>query len=384
MGYSLEKIVRGLRSNIRIYWILFLELTLCFTLTFIGINQYMASQARQREIQNQTEDRLYLRNQSQTTISPEDLSIIEGAMVNGEEFIYLQNKQVSMMVNQDFLNIPTYLVNHHFMEKSFEEAPKDNTLYTTSSEFLNAVQDQKVTFFEIEVDQTDQELSIAGQPVNLEFIKSPQNLKVVTSYIQKLDMDLSRASFWPMESFGKVLNPRNEAAIELIAIDHSTRPRQDIINELNKVTELKYDFLDAQVRETYESGVASLSEMVTVFAFCGGVSLITIMVGIVSLLYIFMNQRKRAMEISYLFGASVHRIRMEFFFEILLIVLGSSLLSGIIAYFIQPAISSIYFDIPMTGLTMGLIWMLPLIICGLTVLLVQSEISFVTKKSIYH
>ena len=270
------------------------------------------------------------------------------------------------------------------MEKSFEEAPKDNTLYTTSSEFLSAVQDQKVTFFEIEVDQTDQELSIAGQPVNLEFIKLPQNLKVVTSYIQKLDMDLSRASFWSMESFGKVLNPRNEAAIELIAIDHSTRPRQDIINELNKVTELKYDFLDAQVRETYESGVASLSEMVTVFAFCGGVSLITIMVGIVSLLYIFMNQRKRAMEISYLFGASVHRIRMEFFFEILLIVLGSSLLSGIIAYFIQPAISSIYFDIPMTGLTMGLIWMLPLIICGLTVLLVQSEISFVTKKSIYH
>ena len=83
MGYSLEKIVRGLRSNIRIYWILFLELTLCFTLTFIGINQYMASQARQSEIQNQTEDRLYLRNQSQATISPEDLSIIEGGMVNG-------------------------------------------------------------------------------------------------------------------------------------------------------------------------------------------------------------------------------------------------------------------------------------------------------------
>lgn len=58
-------------------------------------------------------------------------------------------------------------------------------------------------------------------------------------------------------------------------------------------------------------------------------------------------------------------------------------MSGWISYFIQSKISSVYFTIEMSDIVGDLIFILPIVICGMTLLIIQPEITKISKTTGY-
>lgn len=383
MLYSFEKILKGLKENYKIYLFIFLELVLCFSLTFLGINQMIGHQKRKSLMWDQTYNRLFIENRSPKTLSSKDLQKIEATIQDSEQVIYLQYHPINILLDDTFITLPTYLVNESFIELYLNKESPGKTVYSTNDTFISLLEGDSIHFVDSNLIQVDQDLYLENDKVSIDKVESLKEDRLVSSYNSQLDFDLTEALFWPIDHFGKSLNLEQKMNLELLSVESLNRSRQEIIADMNRVTAYEYNLVDGQVFETYQSGVVALSEMVTVFAFCGIVSLIILLVGIVSLLFIFMSKRKKDMVISRLFGASYWQIYGEFFCEIFLVIMPASLLSGLLVLFLQPSLSSIYFQIEMTSASIGAMVILPFLMCGITLGMIQSEMKRIYNLSVY-
>lgn len=375
MSYVLEKVLKGLRTNSKVYLILFIELVLCFSLSFLAINQWLIRQERDRVIEAQTLNRIFVDNKSQRPINIDDLKIMESSLKDEETLIYAKNSPLTIINDQDISDINSYIVNDSFLDKYIPQQKSKNSLLTTHESFEKDLKDGRITILDLDLTIKNKEIMLNGKIINVQKIENIESHFLITSSQQLLDFPLTNALFIPAGIVLEDNNYHQNNGVELIAVMDSNRPRQEVISELNQVTQNRYKFIDKQVLEQYKSGTDDLTEMIDVFGFCGIVSLFIICVGIIGLFYIFMDQRKKSMIVSRLFGASKLMIFLELFLELFVISMTASLISGLIVYIIQPHLSSVYFNLYMTHSALIFMVTAPFLISFITLLMLKSDVN---------
>lgn len=375
MSFVLEKILKGIRKDFKVYLVLFIELVLCFSLTFLAINQWFIRQERDNVIETQTLNRIFIDNKSHRTLNSKDLLVIESSLKDDETLIYMQKKPISILKDNSIRDLNTYIVNEGFIDQFLQQRTRKHTILSTHKSLVEDLKQNKISMLDFDLSFNNHRLMLNKKEIEIQTIANIKPDFVITSSQQLLDFPLNNALFIPAETYLEDLNPQLDNGIEMIAIDYSNRPRQEVISELNQVTHNKYKLGDKQVLEQYKSGTDDLTEMIEVFGFCGIVSLLIVCVGIIGLFYIFMNQRKKSIRVSRLFGASKAMIFLEIFLEVFLIIMTASLLSGLIVYIIQPYLSSVYFELYMTSSSLVTMLIAPFIISAVTMLMMRSDVN---------
>lgn len=343
MKYVLERALQKLWQNRRVYFFLALELTIGIAVTLCG---YLSSRSAQNRINlyNSQYERGSIaleyysdRNSAKAAITYDDyrdLYSIYGSQCDFTFFLYSNaiyqcsgNNQVEMAT---ILSMNEDAFNAYFSEEQL------GNIYVGKN-IAKALNCGEVIFpekwFQMDNDTVQIGDHTAGPIKPLK--NEPETL--VTRALMGFDLDVSQLIILP-ESMMDALESESDTLTSFLLLGGQTegvgsRIADAIVTELShRHTDYTYTFVNQGME--LERSTADLTQEVRLLSWVSKVALAITTIGIVGVMFLFLQYRRREYAIALAQGATHQRLFLEMFCEILLL----SSIGGIAATFVTLAI----------------------------------------------
>lgn len=343
MKYVLERALQKLWQNRRVYFFLALELTIGIAVTLCG---YLSSCSAQKRIDlyNKQYGRGSIaveyytdRNSAKAAITYDDYCDLHNMYGSQCDFtFFLYSNAIYQCSGSNQVEMATILsMNEDAFSAYFSEEQQANVY--VGKNIAKALKRGGVIFPEKWFQMDNDTVQIGGHAAGpIKPLKNePETL--VTRALMGFDLDVSQLVILP-ESMMEVLECEADTLISFLLLGGETERvgfsiPNEIVKELSRRhTDYTYTFLNQGME--LERSIADLTQEVRLLSWVSKVALIITTIGIVGVMSIFLQYRRREYAIALAQGATHQRLFLEMFCEILLL----SSIGGIAATFVTAAI----------------------------------------------
>ena len=369
MIYSFQVAFKYLYQHKWIYFLLFLELCLCFTLIFLRINMNQSETNRYEMLREQVAD-LQVTNlhEQYKPLTDEQYHFATRNLADESQILYYDQNALMTEVNGEFLTSDLLVVSDSFIEKYLTEITESDVY--VGEQLVQAVnQKGELEFFDTDYRLDANNFSMGQDLMAFQMIPSQVSNHLVLTPQEFLDIDLNLSIVVRRSAIQSQLGSRHSPMNAFLAF---IGPIDGLLEFLNRFEE-KYPDRPLnliQPIELFERGVFDVMGPLDVISWSSIVAFFIIFTGIMGILLIFLEKRRAKIQISLLFGASYSRIFTEILIEILLLTLSASLLSFGLASILGASLSSTYYVIRFSPFSLWAAVCLPLLLSLIPVTLI--------------
>ena len=345
MKYNFYQVFGKYMRNLKYYFLILLEFILCFGLISIGFNEREAWKHR-RELMQRDRDKglVSLSNQSGFMASPE-----------GAEEILADPAFDDVLMGQvyklDYINraggietINLVLANRQFFKVYFPRLELEGKYLAGLR--LKKILDSNMDSFLTPDIGFGTELSFRGKEYS--FLALMAGRDIPTSINHEMDLTVDNTIFIVSED--RVAGQANSFFIKLPEKSSAADQLPRLLKEIYPGE----DFFTVDLLAEFDKGGAALNAYVRLFGWVGYIALILVVLGSLGVMIIFFERRKNEYAISYFMGASIARIRLQVFMEMILLLLFAYGNSLVISSFVQSKLSTIYYPIQHSAYSVGI------------------------------
>lgn len=338
MLYDFSYILFHWKKNALFYIFLFLELTLCFSMILIGLDENQSYQHRRVIYDNAPEENLI--SLTNTSWFIDSLNLNKNLKtLNDEQIIFGQIYPIEWINNSGAVKSLKLLVaNAPFFRQCFNEVPITGFAYCSS--ILKQQMEDLKQFLEPEVSWIGKDVlqwynqSLRIKPIHELGLKN--RLKIIpTSPFESGDILLENTILVftadqmiasPIYGFMKIAKEQMNPAL---------------LTKVSALTgqELHYSNLKAD----FEKGAESQSAFVRLFGWIAWIALFVILFGTSAMIVIFMDNRRQILRIQNLLGATTLRLRLQIFGELAMTMMLSYIAALLLRWLLDPFFSNVYY-----------------------------------------
>lgn len=369
MRYTFFVAFKGIKQNLKIYFVLFIELILCFSLIYIGLNKNHSEQER-LSLLDQTEQNSMLTNYAEIRqeMSSSQRSELEMNLFKSQDYIFATSSQVYIEKDGKSFSVPVIIANDAFITEYVEDNAEDTDIFIGKdiSKEITTAEELKTTEKYIEKRENDWYFYDTKL---VEKISPHFKLNIMpTSIVYFRDIQLDHSIIIKVD---KLVNyPLNDIFVYNVILRLNGTPETiaQKIEKLNSILEEPLSIQGTPIKELTVKGSQDLMEFISVFSWASQIAFLIVFVGVLGILLIFMEKRKKKFIMSVILGASTLRVLIEMFTEIFLVSAIANVFALIIVSVLQPSFSSVYYLIEFSPQTLVLALVLPLVLALVPVL----------------
>lgn len=343
MKYVLERALQKLWENRRVYFFLALELTIGIAVTLCG---YLSSRSAQNRIDLYNRQygsgsiavEYYTdRNAAKAAITYEDYRDLYNKYRSQCDFtFFLYSNAIYQCNGNDQVEMATILsMNEDAFSAYFGEEQQENVYIGKDIE--KALNCGGVNFPEKWFQMNNDTVQIGDYTAGPIRPLKTEPKTLITRALLGFDLDVSQLIILP-ESMMTILEHESDTLVSFLLLDsgsgntNSSIP-YDVVEELSqRHTDYTYELVNQGIE--LESSIADLTQEVRLISWVSKVALIITTIGIVGVMFIFLQYRRREYAIALSQGATHQRLFLEMFCEVFLL----SSIGGITGTFVTAAI----------------------------------------------
>lgn len=372
--YDVSRIIKNIRHNSKFYLLLLLELVLCFTMMIIGLDEKASYNERVSVLNYENElglcsvsdtkgGMLFDFDSDKFTLDKIPANTVYGT-VYYLRYITAQHKPKSARLIS---------ANDYFYEKYFGEALSSDKCYISRKFIKSAGSDSNKKEIDKGISEKGFQLSanqftISG--MNMKVLELDKDIRIPVNMFERFDLSGDEDIIFVNDKISNKLSL--DRAFTFIKIHKDSdfqknieafQPYQkDIMHHENLLTE-------------FELGSNKLAAFVRLFGWTSYIAIIVVTLGTTGVFIVFLEQRKKSYAIQYCFGASNFRLKLQLFFEILLIMLLSVFISVIVSALFEKSVSSAYYLIKIQATSIAAASLLAIVLTFIILLLSGNKIS---------
>ena len=332
MLYDFFHIFYNIRKNFYFYLFLILELLLCISLIIIGNDENKSYNKRQEIYEKEEELGLEsLLNDSYflTDINLRNhMSQLENKGLIYAEVLYVDYISKDGKVN----NFQLVRASSSFFKKYFNISAQNNRAYTTEKCKGRLENISSLLSNDLEIDDSSNLIL-----ENKTYTNNVMDYKydIPTSQFESGDINIDQAIFIKISG-----EEKGRCDFSLIKTSMGSNT-SEIAKKISAI--LGIDLYAYNLLAEFENGATSQAAYVRLFSWVAIISFFVISIGTSAMVLLFMDNRKNNLRIFHILGASLSRIRMQIFIELVLIYLVGIGFSFIAAYLLREKLSSPYY-----------------------------------------
>lgn len=371
------------------YLVLLLELCLCFSLIYLGINENISHGKRAELLSNDKNDHIHTlqymskeRNSgmrfgsSSPVLNIEELKTLESNQYI-QKFYYSEITHLSYLTpSRTIESVDVVMANKDFFEHYLNVSDvKAEYCYITPELFPELKREFQSAPFDDAEFYGD---SIALNGKEFDFYQLSEDLKpVVTSYYYELDINPEKAVFFLKDEANDVLSSGFEIYRAVMKyktsgenLDFKTQER--FFNQLNGFANGEFQFSELYIIQMFKKGGDDINGRVRNFGWAGYIAFLIVVVGISGIFILIIQKRYKQLCICYINGLTKKNAFMQIFAEVLLLVSIPSIVGMILVISVQGNFNSIYYPIEWYPFTSVVFITLPVILTFIVTLISSS------------
>lgn len=376
MLYLVNRALRRLKWNIKIYVFIVLELVIGFTIIANQMNVTYAVEERLEAFKTQyTESGISVNAYSKDLFGKRELPVTK------KDYDYIV-QEYGQILNVSYIsygsvytsNMETITVcgmSETALQKMFQTEADTAYIGAEAKRLLGAAD---IVLGESAVTICGDEIEANGTEYLLLDIPNEKNKENLLSFsaMASADIPLSKCIIIPL-SLQEILEEYDvlyNCSLELIGKEGTDSGQlQEAGNEIVKYLLQQHEDNTYETENKiaeYEKGSNDLSETVRLLSWVAKFSLFLVVVGMVGVLFILLEKRKKDFIISFWVGAEKWKLVVELLLEMLFLCVTAGGISLMLSYFMAPTLSNARYTVSMTPGAAGVVLLLSVVIAGVT------------------
>lgn len=373
MRYYLAVALKYMKQHMKLYIMIGLELVLCFTFIYLGMNKTMSETNRRQLLTDQFEKTVLIHRQDYSPIdlSSEQIALLEQSAGQKEALSYAKIARVIVQKSNEYDVINVIVANQTFLDTYTHQANTVNRVFF--SETLDHLLHDNPSIPEMNIVLQDQHVKIGNERIEKEVFSLSSKMKTLITGIDYLqDIDLSSAMLMSAEMYDRLKENLPLSFTQSFCGVNENINMSQFMQTIHQQSKFSAKLEPIFVLPEFQKGTQNLMEFLTVFSWASYMALLIVVTGVVGVLLIFLERRKKCLMVALIFGASRLKLFMELFIEFLILMGVSSAIALCICWGIQPSISTVYYLIDFSGEVLLLAMILPVILTLLVLILFSS------------
>ena len=347
MLYDFFHIFYNIRKNCYFYLFLILELLLCISLIIIG-NDENKSYNKRKEIY-EIEEKLGLESLLNDSYFLTDINLRNHmSQIENKGLIYAEVFHVDYISKDGKVNnVQLVSASSSFFKKYFNISAQNNRAYITEKCKSRLENISSLLSNDLEIDDSSN-LILDNKTYTTNVIDYKYDIP--TSQFESGDINIDQSIFIKISG-----EEKGRCDFSLIKTSKGSNT-SEIAKKISSI--LGIDLYAYNLLAEFENGAISQAAYVRLFSWVAIVSFFVVSIGTSAMVLLFMENRKNNLRIFHTLGASLSRIRMQIFIELVLIYLVGIGFSLIAAYLLREKLSSPYYLIRFDISSLIIIFML--------------------------
>lgn len=347
MLYDFFHIFYNIRKNCCFYLFLILELLLCISLIIIG-NDENKSYNKRKEIY-EIEEELGLESLLNDSYFLTDINVRNHmSQLENDGLIYAEVFHVDYISKDGKVNnVQLVSASSSFFKKYFNISAQNNRAYITEKCKGRLENISSLLSNDLEIDDSSN-LILENKTYTNNVIDYKYDIPA--SQFESGDINIDQSIFIKISG-----EEKGRCDFSLIKTSRGSNT-SEIAKKISAI--LGIDLYANNLLAEFENGAISQAAYVRLFSWVAIVSFSVISIGTSAMVLLFMENRKNNLRIFHILGASLSRIRMQIFIELVLIYLVGIGFSFIAAYLLREKLSSPYYLIRFDISSLIIIFML--------------------------
>lgn len=277
MRYTFFVAFKGIKQNLKIYFVLFIELILCFSLIYIGLNKNHSEQER-LSLLDQTEQNSMLTNYAEIRqeMSSSQRSELEMNLFKSQDYIFATSSQVYIEKDGKSFSVPVIIANDAFITEYVEDNAEDTDIFIGKdiSKEITTAEELKTTEKYIEKRENDWYFYDTKL---VEKISPHFKLNIMpTSIVYFRDIQLDHSIIIKVD---KLVNyPLNDIFVYNVILRLNGTPETiaQKIEKLNSILEEPLSIQGTPIKELTVKGSQDLMEFISVFSWASQIAFLIV------------------------------------------------------------------------------------------------------------
>ncbi|MBF0780957.1 MULTISPECIES: hypothetical protein [unclassified Granulicatella] len=318
---------------------------MCFTFIYLGINKEISEKERHQLLNNQVGNSILLKNQSDEMKHSfaEQVHELENFTGQDNTLSYANIRPLIIQKGNDYISFYFIVANTPFLNHYVHTEESTKTVFI--SEALNKVvqTNQELSVIDASITFQNQNILLGNHALKKELF-TPNHVfqTLVTSTTYLTDVDLTYSMILTNEAYQTLKDTFFVSFTQTFCSVNNQVDIQQFMTDVSRHSELPKLEAVAVVPE-FKKGTESLMEFLNVFSWASYIALSIVVTGVVGVLLIFLEKRKKRQMISLIFGATPLQLILELGIELFMLTGLSSVLAALCCWWIQPYISTAYY-----------------------------------------
>lgn len=327
MKYTIHRALNKLWNNRIIYLFLLIELSIGISVTLCGHLSSRSAQKRLDEYYSQFEigemvvEYYSKGNIFETAITYDDYSYLKQNYGMQYEFTYfLYTNSIFQLCDSNEVENVTILAMNKDAFSSLFGFEQQERIYV-GSEISEALALGDIVFPERWIEMSEHSVRIGDHSIsNIERI--PKGFeKLITRAIQDFDLDVNKLMILP-ESLINTLEEESVSLVSFLMLQQQTEEKSDqialILEELSR-RHIGYSYAVVDLGIQIEQFIADLTQEIRLLSWVSKITLVITTLGIIGVLFLFLQFRRREYAIALTQGATHQMIFRELYCEVLIL-----------------------------------------------------------------
>lgn len=371
MKYTLFVALKGIKQNRWSYLVLFLELVLCFSLIFIGLNK-VESENKRFALINEVESKGFLTNyyEVRQNLTQEQISNFETHIMNDSDCSFSIINQINFSDGDKIRSVPLLIANQSFIAEYVSSESQEADIFIGKDNYSKFKTDGDMSPTDGSLSVREGNWYLNNRKLTVKTFDKLQNSILPTNIDYLRDIHLNDAIILNGSKIFLGGDQNLEASNIFLKIKGDINTVREKLNHLNGLffpySPLKINSLTTR----FEKGAQDIMEFISVFSWASQVAFLIVFIGILGVLLILLEKRRKKLSLAIILGASKIRVLLEIFLELFMLTASASFISLVISCILQPYISSVYYLIEISYKTILSSIVLPLLMSSIPVLFI--------------
>lgn len=384
MSYIIYRAVQKLWLHKKVYFFLFIELVLGMSIILCGFHSRTCAAQRLEIYQSQNTPGLDIRasiseDQTIPAITVEDYQVIQQKYFQQGTFSYmlLKHSIYTLANTEDVQDITIIAMSDAYFENFFGFKPQPNTAYL-GKKIQTDYQNDMVILSDGVAFEGDS-LRIGTQSLLIDFLPKDVHSLTLTAEVE-FDQDTQSMIVLPEELLASLEQYIKSSVTVFFRItpfqENSTSFIYSIVDWLqSEHAGNQYQVIDQ--RDQMEKSIQDLTSQIQELTWVAQLALVITVVGIIGVLLIFLEHRRRELAICRMLGATKITLFLELFWEIFLLCIAGGILSFPIVLIVIPHLSTSVFIVTFQWksilVMIGIVTAIALLSCSCAIATIRSH-----------
>lgn len=384
MSYIIHRAVQKLWLHKKVYSFLFIELILGMSIILCGFHSRVCAAQRLETYQSQNTLGLDIRasisgDQTIPAITVQDYQAIQQKYFQQGTFSYmlLKHSIYTLASAEDVQDITIIAMSDTYFENFFGFKPQPNTAYLGKK--IQTDYQNEMVILSDGIAFKEDSLRIGTQSLLIDFLPKDVRSLTLTAEVE-FDQDTQSMIVLPEEQLASLEQYIKGSVTVFFRItpfqENSTSFIYSIVDWLqNEHAGNQYQVIDQ--REQMEKSIQDLTSQIQELTWVAQLALVITVVGIIGVLLIFLEHRRRELAICRMLGATKITLFLELFWEIFLLCIVGGILSFPIVLIVIPHLSTSVFIVTFQWksilVMIGIVTAIALLSCSCAIATIRSH-----------